>query len=48
MKIDEIIGLVPELNRNFIQYQALSGGFSNQTFKVITEHRSYVLRLNSR
>ncbi|MCR2803568.1 choline kinase family protein [Paenibacillus soyae] len=48
MKIEEIIGLVPELNRKFTQYEALSGGFSNQTFKVITEPRSYVLRLNSK
>lgn len=46
--VDEIIYAVPELNRYFTHYQELSGGLCNQTFKVYTKQRTYVLRLNSR
>lgn len=46
--VDEMIYAVPELKRSYTHYQELSGGLCNQTFKVYTKERTYVLRLNSR
>lgn len=48
MQVDEVISKVPELNKEFIRYQTLTGGLCNQTYKINTRQGSYVLRMNSR
>lgn len=47
MIVEEIIREVPQLSEGFESVESLSGGLCNQTYKVQTKHRSYVLRVNS-
>lgn len=48
MKVEDIIREVPELYHDFLSYEELGGGLCNQTYKVKTKQRAFVLRINSR
>ncbi|MDQ6422034.1 phosphotransferase [Paenibacillus sp. LHD-117] len=47
-KVEEIIREVPELNHEFLSFEKLNGGLSNQTYKVQTKQSGYVLRVHSK
>lgn len=48
MFIEEIIQGNPLLNNGFVSLEPLNGGLNNQTFKVITEKKSFVVRINGK
>ncbi|MCG7213210.1 phosphotransferase [Paenibacillus mucilaginosus] len=48
MKVEDIIREVPELNRELLGFETLGGGLCNETYKVQTQDKAYVLRINSR
>ncbi|TYP71888.1 aminoglycoside phosphotransferase (APT) family kinase protein [Paenibacillus methanolicus] len=48
MKVEDMIREIPELARELVGYEALGGGLCNETYKVQTKQKAYVLRINSR
>lgn len=48
MKVDDIIRGIPELEHKILGFENLGGGLCNETYRVQTKHKAYVLRINSR
>ncbi|MDF2715567.1 MAG: aminoglycoside phosphotransferase, partial [Paenibacillus sp.] len=47
MSIHAVIKEIPQLSRDFVSVERLSGGLCNQTYKVHAGQKTYVLRVNS-
>lgn len=48
VKVEDLIHEIPELAREFLGFETLGGGLCNESYKVQTKHKSYVLRINNR
>jgi thiamine kinase-like enzyme len=48
MNIEQIIQENSLLKKGLVSYEPLNGGLNNQTFKVITKQKSFVVRINGK